>query len=480
MLSCSDNDQKESQKDSSAQSSGSGETETELTYLDEVPETATFDGYTVRYTGARDRGSIYVDLEDEEATDITDIVVESVWRRNNIVQDRLDVKIQYEEEIHRDDFNKTVMNSLNASSDDYDVFVGHQRFQVELAAQGYMKNLSNANYLDLTKPYWATDYIENLSYKDISYWITGDMVNGFISNAWVFFVNATRWNMSYSDQDIYSIVKDGKWTMDKLSELTQNQYTDMNGDGKKDGEDRYGMLLEPGIRVTAMMFSSDVPYSEKDSDGVPQLVVQNEHSYDAFAKLQDFIYKNENVLDEEPNDIEDTDMFVQDKTLFLIDALSTLESNTMREMDSDYFVIPVPKYDENQENYITTHYDGIPVIGIPITVSFDHIDAITATLEVTSSVSHEISLPAYYDSALKNKYSRDAGQAEMIDIIHDTITGDFAHIYGDVVGKFFSLYSFWGDTIMRDGISSMLQKNMKLWENDLEALLEAFEENVDN
>ena len=479
MLSCSDSESGKKTETQPTQGGSQAAEETEYTYLDEIPDTAKFGGQKIRYVAARDTSSIYVDLEDEEGQ-ITDIVQEAVWRRNNIVQERLDVEIEFIEELHRDSFNKTVMNSINASSDDYDVFVGHQRFQVELASQGVMKNLSSMENLDFEKPYWAGDYIENLSYKGISYWITGDMLNGFIGDAWVMFVNSTVWNMNHSDKDIYSIVNDGQWTVDKLNELTQEVYVDNNGNGKAEAEDRFGLFLEPSIRATAMMLSSDVFFSDKDAEGVPYLIIQNEHTFNAFEKMHALMYNNPNVLNKEDDNIDDVSMFVSDNLLFFIDTLNTLQSDDLRDMESDYKVIPLPKYDEEQENYITTHYDGIPVIGIPITVSFDNLDAITATLEVTSSVAHEISLPAYYDGAMKNKYSRDPEQAAMVDLIHDTITGDFCHIYGDVVGKYCSLYGFWSANIMRESISSMLQKNAKLWEKDLETLLEAFEEHIDN
>ena len=479
MLSCSDSESGKKTETQPTQGGSQAAEETAITYLDEIPDTAKFDGQEIRYVAARDVSSIYVDLEDEEGQ-ITDIVAEAVWRRNNIVQERLDVEIKFIEEIHRDSFNKTVMNSINASSDDYDVFVGHQRFQVELASQGVMKNLANLENLDLTKPYWAGDYIENLSYKGISYWITGDMQNSFIGDAWVMFVNSTLWNMTNSDKDIYSLVREGKWTLDTLNEVVANTYVDNNGNGKVDGEDRFGFFLEPSIRGTAMMLSSEVFYSDKDAEGVPYLIIQDEHTYNAFEKIHGMMYNNQGVLNKEPDEIEDNDMFVQDNLMILIDNIATLSSDEFRDMESDYKVIPLPKYDEQQENYVTTHYDGVAVIGIPITVPEEHIDAITATLEVTSSVAHEISLPAYYDGAMKNKYSRDPEQAEMVDLIHDTITGDFAHIYGDVVGKYCSLYSFWSANLMRESISSMLQKNAKLWEKDLETLLEAFEEHIDN
>lgn len=478
MASCSDNQSEKESESQSTTSTESGETESGLTYLDNVPDTAKFNGYTVRYISSVDDDSIYVDVDEDEAID--DIVDESVWRRNNIVEDRLDVEIELVDDVDYNDYNKIVRNSLNAQSDDYDVFVGHQRFQAELASQGYMKNLSNLEYLDFSQPYWAPDYIDKLSYEGVTYWATGDMANRFIGMAWVNFCNASLWDQYYGDQNLFDIVREGKWTIDKLSSLVEGVYTDANGNGEKDYDDVYGMFLEYGIRAAGLMYASDVLYTSMDSDGVPYISVENEHTYSAFEKVHDLLSKNDGVFTEDTDEKAVMKKFARDEFLFVVEKLDKLEMDAMREMESDYYVTVLPKYDESQENYITTHYDGVTIIGIPITVSEDNIDAVSATLEVTSSVSHEISLPTYYDSALKNKYSRDKDQAEMIDLIHDTITGDFSLCYGDVVGARSSLYTFWGKNLQRDSISSVLAKNVKVWKNDLESLIESFGDNAEN
>ena len=84
----------------------------------------------------------------------------------------------------------------------------------------------------------------------------------------------------------------------------------------------------------------------------------------------------------------------------------------------------------------------------------------------------KIVIPAYYDLALKNKYSRDATTAQMIDMIHDSITADFCFYWGDSVG---SLMDIFYNNIQNDEFASTLKKNEKVWAKTLSKLIAKLE-----
>jgi hypothetical protein len=94
----------------------------------------------------------------------------------------------------------------------------------------------------------------------------------------------------------------------------------------------------------------------------------------------------------------------------------------------------MPKYDESQEKYRVNQYDGVPLFGIPVTVPEERKNTVGAALEAMCSMSSDTVIPVYYDLALKNKYSRDETTARMIDLIHESITADFAFAWGDTIG----------------------------------------------
>lgn len=64
---------------------------------------------------------------------------------------------------------------------------------------------------------------------------------------------------------------------------------------------------------------------------------------------------------------------------------------------------------------------------IPVTTQI--FDEATATLEALCAQSYRTVIPAYYDMALKVKYTRDNTAATIIDMIKNAAQTDFAYAY---------------------------------------------------
>ena len=97
---------------------------------------------------------------------------------------------------------------------------------------------------------------------------------------------------------------------------------------------------------------------------------------------------------------------------------------------------------------------------------------IAAVLEADCSMTSKIVIPAYYDLALKNKYSRDATTAQMIDLIHDCITADFCFYWGDSVNGLMDI--FYGN-IQNSDFASVLKSKEKAWAKTLSKLVAKLE-----
>ena len=92
--------------------------------------------------------------------------------------------------------------------------------------------------------------------------------------------------------------------------------------------------------------------------------------------------------------------------MFIHNWLYASETSYLRDMKSDYGIIPYPKYDENQDGYYTFQHDQIGLFTIPVTSTKK--DMAGAVLEAMSSESSKTVVPSYYEVALKSKYSRDS------------------------------------------------------------------------
>ena len=105
--------------------------------------------------------------------------------------------------------------------------------------------------------------------------------------------------------------------------------------------------------------------------------------------------------------------------------MGSLESNYLRTSEHEIGVIPYPKLDENQENYITSAHDTSEIGLLPKTMPMERMSFASAVLEVLSRESGKGVLSVYYENSLKIKYTRDTESAQMIDIIHDGLGNSF-------------------------------------------------------
>ncbi len=112
--------------------------------------------------------------------------------------------------------------------------------------------------------------------------------------------------------------------------------------------------------------------------------------------------------------------FQEDRALF---ADHTFYSTiALRDMDSDFGIIPFPKYDENQAQYGAMVEAGTRTMTVPANVK--NYDLCGAVLETLHFLSLKEVMPAYYEVTLKGKVSRDSESSRMLDIIMESICFD--------------------------------------------------------
>jgi hypothetical protein len=132
-------------------------------------------------------------------------------------------------------------------------------------------------------------------------------------------------------------------------------------------------------------------------------------------------------------------MFIEDRMLFFWARLSML--NSLRDMEADFGIIPQPKFNETQENYISNvnSWSGA-MIGVPkIAADFERTSII---LEALAAEGYYTLKPAYYDVVLNRKYMRDEESSVMLDIIFGSRQYDICTLYnfGDIAGALRNLY----------------------------------------
>ena len=91
----------------------------------------------------------------------------------------------------------------------------------------------------------------------------------------------------------------------------------------------------------------------------------------------------------------------------------------------------MPKYDEEQESYVSTLANGFSLYGISIGVEKEEGrgDMCAAVLECLASESYRQISPVLFETVMKLRYSPNAQSAQVYDIVRATVQFDLSRIF---------------------------------------------------
>ncbi len=425
MAACSDDAGKPVETTVSAEIAGtsaeSTAAETEPPLSDGLPDTK-YDGRAYRIAGVAG----YTDeFYAEEQTGVVEN--DAVYDRNLKLEERFDISIQVTGMNEKSDKNYKALVQYVTAGDDFCDVASQEVWNLHIAtAAGIYQNWNDTKYINLEQPWWNKQINENATFNKKLFGLSGSYTVSYMKEILVTYVNSDLLSSYGVTQDaLYALVEEGGWTLDYMNTLVAGMYKDLNGDGSADDEDQYGFAGNK-YYSDSWCAAFDIPITGKAENGSLDIKLMQEKTYNALEKIFNLYYANPGV---HFYNIWGSFVkyFTADKLVFaqgrLYDAF-----NELREMDSPFGVVPQPKYDENQENYHCLVMDGYFILGIPTTAKdTDFISMITEALAAETYLSV---YPAYYDVALKAKYSQDKATASMIDLITTNASFDVSFMYG--------------------------------------------------
>ena len=390
---------------------------------DDLPEDLNFDGTEINLI-IRPEFAKY----DATGENGGDVVYDAVYQRNLTVEERLNVKLNYiMAEEHFDAMAKQVSNSVIAGMDEYDIVQQRaiQTFQQSL--EGLFMNMSQAPHINMEKPWWWMDIVNDTAINNEKiYFLTGDMSISTFLLSTVCFVNKQMLaDFGHDIDELYTLVEDGEWTWERFQEYCSGVYTDTNGDGTADEDDTYAFSYL-GYGAAWFNYSSGLKFISRDADGFPVMAINNENTIQLLETISHIWYDNNNGFAITSGDYPAmVKKFTDGKNLFCMGRF--MHTDLLRDFEDPYGVIPYPKLDVQYDYMSGTGASG-NFLSIPVT-SADY-EAACAVLEAASAENYRKVFPAFYETALKIKYVSDNRDAQMIDIVHDSIYVDFMYISG--------------------------------------------------
>ncbi len=397
------------------------ETETESPLLtDSVPIDLKFDGVTFRmYSPDQYDGPCMVEEETGE------VLNDAKYKMELLTEDRLGVAIE-ETLAPYWDMLASVEQLVTSGDKTYGCVTMMDRFALTLAQKGCILPMQNVPYVNLDAPYWGSQITKTLSVNGNSYFAVGSFnLRSFKDTACVMMNTTLAENFGITPP--HDLVDAGTWTFDKMAELGRDVTADLNGDGVMNADDRYGLgTFDIRSSPIFMWIAADIRVVDKDENDVPYL---NVYGNERFVSVMEWTYKNF-VVDMDLPEV-GNNIFDEGKELFCIGYFSHIIG--LREMEDDFTVLPIPKWDETQPDYRSRTYDAMCNM-VPATVS--DVDLSGAVLEVLSCMGHNYVVPAFIENSLMQKCSRDAESVKSIQIAFDTRVVDMAEAFMfDVFGN---------------------------------------------
>ena len=357
-------------------------------------------------------------------------IPDKVYYRNADIEEAYNVNITLE--MQQYSAIGTTITNQNASGDStYLVAVPRLAEAGGLVVNGAFHNLYEVNHIDLTKPWWDQNSVNQLSSNDTLYLVsTSLMVNDKDATAAIAFNKQAVLDNSLDDP--YQYVRDGEWTYDIVAEMAEVATKELDGDDVMDKNDFWGFLGKNDV-FTSFFHGSGGLFVVKDEDGLFTFNFGSEEDHIlATEDLLDYIMTADFFFNHHTAGIDDdeyTELFTSGGGLFFWMRLD--EVTNMRGSETNFGILPIPKYLEIQDNYHSTvsqHTTGL--LSVPLSTAGTDLEMVGMVLEAMSAHSHYDLQNEYIEISLKGRYARDNESEEMLDIILGNRVFDPALVFG--------------------------------------------------
>ncbi len=399
------------------------ETETETTRKTQPDLPAkTFDGYTFRILNPTPI------LSDEQTGEV---VNDAVYRANTEVSEQLNIvfdKVEVANTKSTAD-QKIFAAFFQAGDNAYDIANYHDCNTAMMALNGWFMNIKELPYIDTSADWWPQVLTDTLTLNGKMYFFTNYSNYKSMFGTQVLFFNKDILTANNMEAP-YTAVREGTWTLDKMAEMTRTIYTDVNGDGKRDNGDTIGFVATGYPYRWLESFGVEAYRKTAPNSSELTLEIQSERTYSLIEKLHNWFYSGSNGVWERFSEAASIqqNMFTAGKAAFVSDAIGLL-SPLIADSDINYGIIPLPKLDENQEDY----YAGCNSELIHVPIWTTNTELVGMVIEAMSYAGYKHVLPAYGEKTLKGRYASDKDCTEMLNLVFKKQVMSFAYLFATAV-----------------------------------------------
>lgn len=397
-----------------------GETE-KGSIFDSIPD-YNFEGATFSFLGSVStyQNSRNVFEEDEISVGSIDA---AIHERNLRVGDAFNVVFEEELEPDINSLSALVDNLVASNDDTYDIICTTARTLLKMAAQNYLYGYDELDCVDMHGDAWIQWVNDIIEINNSNYFAFSDANVSLYDFTHMMLFNTEVLNR-YQLPSPYDYVDEDTWTYDIMYYMMSKVSSDLDGDGYFTQNDMYGYSCSAYSVLPNFWIGAGEVSVEKKARGYFLFDLEsNDQFFTVYSRIFE-MFSGTNVWfsgsPPKDNRYYDTDLTFQTNHALFADH-TFYSISQLRDMESDFGVVPYPKWDEHQDSYYSRVEAGTKTWG----VLYIQDTVITGTIiEAMALDSHENLIHTYYDVTLQLKLTRDDKSIEMLDLIRNTMTYD--------------------------------------------------------
>lgn len=404
-----------------------------------------------------------------------DLLEQNLFARNAQVEADLNIRFAFptvQSDMHSPGKLLTAVEMSVKAGDPktmYHIVAQPSYYVTAIMMAGHYRDLGGIenSYINLEKQYWLPSYVDASVINEKYYFVTGMACTSILDRMEVVYVNNKLANDYYPGSDIRQTVYDGNWTYEKMLEMIAEA-----GDGSSTGI--YGMAMPVNSNsIDGMLCAMKLDMLTMNSSGIPTANVNTQHNTDIIEKLRDLYYHNESVTTGDP-----IKAFSENRAIFCM----TLMKNTSKLYNAgiNYTLIPMPKYDAAQSDYVVAAHDEYSILSICRGVENEQM--LTAVLEDLAYRSVGTTYHATYVKTYSQRYAGNPENQKMFDYLFEHLNFSAGYIYSHVLGdcKNTPRYLLYPTTVtgipvnVNSGVGSSFAALEETVETELEDFIEFF------
>ena len=347
-----------------------------------------------------------------------DVLGDSLYERNTVVSEDFGVTFAFNYQGNSySAVNEAVKQQVNGGLDDYDTFIGHKYSFTNLAMSNYLYDMGKIASIDLSGDWWDQGCYENLTVGGHTYVMTGDILPDSsmrISSCMVFDKDLMV-ELNKSVEELNDTAKNGGFTLDVLNTYCKDVTLDLNGDSKLNYlDDRYCLTGWKMAAPYALFYGAGGMFVTIE-DGTPEVTYTDEKVTGIYEKLYSLIVDGNayHVTNEAQYDTM-FDVFTEGRALFSTMTLRLI-SQYLSEMEDAYGILPEPKFDTYQEEYLSFVNGSTSLVMIAKTE--EDPEFVGTVMEAMATYNYTHVTPNMFQVVTKLQAAQDPESAAMVDLI---------------------------------------------------------------